>query len=199
MTSSMSRVHPGIRPPALVAVAMTGALLGSVWDLLHVATHTTIYSSGIGRMPWWVPVEFSAVYVIGVIGIVLLGSPSTEAGGRQRLAAEAGWVTLIYSITALLHRYELVVAAVAIAGLIARRETVRTVVRANPIPAIALVLAGSVVESVLIAADVFRYTDASLGNIPVWLPLLYANAVPFAIRLAEAAVAFGSRPSEVAA
>jgi hypothetical protein len=61
-------------------------------------------------------------------------------------------------------------------------------VRANPIPAAAIVAGGPVVEAILIGAGVFRYTFASLGNIPEWLPLLYANAVPFAIRLAEAAI-----------
>jgi hypothetical protein len=182
------RERPKLHTGTIAAVAIAGALLGSAWDLLHVRTHTTIYAIGSSRMPWWVPVEFALVYVAGVVGIARLGAPSPDTRTRTRLTGEVAWVSVVYATTAFGHRHELLVAALCIAGLIARGRTLRTVVRANPIPSIALVIAGPVVESVLIAAHVFRYTHASLGNIPLWLPLLYANAVPFAVRLAETAV-----------
>ena len=166
-------------------------MLGSAWDLLHVRTHTTIYSIGPGRMPWWVPVEFALVYVAGVIGIARLGAPSLDARTRTRLVGEIAWLSVVYATTAIGHRHELLVAAICIAGLIARSRTLRTVAWANPIPSIALVIAGPAVESILIAAHVFRYTHASLENIPLWLPLLYANAVPFAVRLAESTLSSG--------
>jgi hypothetical protein len=177
----------------LAGVALTGAILGSAWDLLHVRTHTTIYAAGIGRMPWWVPVEFALVYVAGVAGIERLGRPAPDGRSVRRLAGETVWLTIVYATTAVAHRYELFVVIAAAAALLVRSRTVRPLARANPVPAVAIVVAGPAVESILIASGVFRYTHASLGNIPLWLPLLYANAVPFAIRLTEAAMAIARR------
>jgi hypothetical protein len=182
-----------LRPGPLAAVALAGAGLGSAWDLLHVRTHTTIYSIGSGRMPLWVPLEFAAVYVAGVIGIALLGAPSPDARSRARLSGETAWVTAVYAITAFGHRYEWLVAALCVLALIARGRTLRDVARANALPAVALVVSGPAVEAILIHSHVFAYTHASLGNIPLWLPLLYANAVPFAVRLTETAMTLAAR------
>ena len=188
MTRSQVRARPTIRPFTLLAVAVAGAVLGTAWDLLHVRTHTTVYSIGLGRMPWWVPLEFAAVYVAGVVGIARLGAPVKSAHSTNRLIAEVGWLTIVYAITAFGHRYELVVVALALVALLARRRTFSAILRPNIVPAVALVVLGSATEAVLIASGVFGYTHASLGNIPLWLPLLYANAIPFAVALTEAAI-----------
>ena len=177
-----------IRPVALVRVAVAGALLGTAWDLLHVRTHTSVYSVGIGRMPWWVPLEFAIVYVAGVIGIARLGAPAKRPQATNRLAAETVWVSCVYAVTAFGHRHELLVVAAAAIALLARRRTFSAILRPNIVPAVALVVLGSTTEAILIAAGVFRYTYASLGNIPLWLPLLYANAIPFAVALTEASL-----------
>ena len=189
------RAFPGFRSLAVVAVA--GAAVGTAWDFFHVHTHTSVYASGLGHMPFWVPLEFATVYVVGVAGITLLGSPRPSAASPASLVRETLWVTAVYATTAMAHRYESLVVAACLVALIVRARTLRDVVRATPIPAVALIVSGPVVESVLIAAHVFRYTHASLGNIPVWLPLLYANAVPFAVRLAETALWF-DRPRAAA-
>lgn len=188
MTITGTRSRPKLHLRWLAIAAVIGAVFGSAWDLLHVRTHTTIYSIGTGRMPLWVPLEFALVYAAGVAGVILTGSPVSDARSRHRLLGETAWVTIVYAITAFGHHYEVVVAAVAALALLSRRRTLQKVLRANPIPAAALVVCGSVVETVLIAAGVFHYTHASLGNVPLWLPLLYANAVPFAVRLTEAAM-----------
>ena len=177
-----------VRPSRLLLVAAAGAALGSVWDLFHVSTRTTVYSIGEGRMPLWVPLEFALVYVVGVMGIARLGSPQPDAHSPTRLAAETAWVTIVYAITALGHRHELLVFALAALALLARAPTLRRVVPQNLVPAVALVVAGPVVETILVSAGVFRYTHASLWRVALWLPLLYANAVPFAVRLTEAAL-----------
>jgi hypothetical protein len=182
-----NRTYRRIRPVRLVAVAFVGAVLGATWDLLHVRTHTTVYSVGLGRLPWWVPFEFAIVYVVGVIGIERFGAPSRDSATHRRLAQETIWVTAVYAITAFAHRYELLVVALAAVALLARRRAFAEILARNALPAGALVVLGPAVEAILIAAGVFRYTHASLGNIPLWLPLLYANAVPFALRLTEAA------------
>jgi hypothetical protein len=181
------RTYRRIRPFSLVLVAVIGAAVGTAWDLLHVRTHTTIYSIGIGRMPFWVPLEFALVYVAGVIGIERLGRPARGGATYRRLAQETTWVTGVYAITAIGHRYELLVVALAVGALVARWRTFGELLPKNTLPTTALIVLGPAVEAILIAAGVFRYAHASLGNIPLWLPLLYANAVPFAIRLTEAA------------
>ena len=193
MASARLRERTFPQARALAGVAVTGAVLGTIWDAFHVRTHTTIYASGIGRVPFWVPIEFAAVYVAGVVGIAMLGAPNPDVRSSRRLAAEALFVTIVYAMTAIAHRFEWLVVAGCVAALALRGKTLREVLRANPVPAAALVVAGPVVEAVLIAAHVFRYTHASLGNIPVWLPLLYACAVPFAVRLTETAQWFGGR------
>jgi hypothetical protein len=82
-------------------------------------------------------------------------------------------------------RTVLVVLALALIALLARRRTLQTLLPLNQIPALALVIAGPAVEAILISSGVFDYTYATMGPIPLWLPALYANAIPFAIRLTE--------------
>lgn len=188
MTASDLHVRPRFRPAALAGVALAGAVLGTAWDLLHVRTHTTVYSIGIGRMPLWVPLEFALVYVAGVVGIARFGTPWRDDKSLSRFAGETAWLTAIYAVTAFAHRYELLVLALCAIGLLARRRTLQTLLPLNQIPALALVIIGPAVEAILIASGIFGYTHASMGNIPLWLPLLYGNAVPFAIRLTEFAL-----------
>ena len=191
---SVLRRSPAVGPAPLLGVALLGAALGTAWDALHVWTGTTAYAFGPDRMPFWVPLEFGLVYLAGVLGIALIGSPRADARSPSRLLAEAAWLTAVYASTALLHRYEWLVAALAVAAVLARRRAFADIVRANPAPAIALVVGGTLVETVLIALGVFDYSVASLGNVPVWLPLLYANAIPFAVRLSEAALWYSREP-----
>src|SRR5918996_329390 len=142
------RRSPAVGPAALVGVAFLGAALGSAWDLLHVRTGTTVYAFGPDRMPLWVPLEFALVYLVGVLGIAMIGSPRPDAHSRSRLGTEAVWVTVVYATTAVLHRYEWLVVALAAAAIVVRRRTFADVVRANPAPALALVTGGSIVEAV---------------------------------------------------
>ncbi|MFY9587340.1 MAG: hypothetical protein WAT66_07800 [Actinomycetota bacterium] len=184
----MLRRSPAIGPVPLLGVTLLGAALGTAWDSLHVWTGTTAYAFGPDRMPFWVPLEFGFVYLIGAVGIALIGSPRPDERSRSRLLVETVWLTAVYATTALLHRYEWLVVALAVAAIVARRRAFVEIVRANPAPAIALITGGTIVETVLIALGVFDYSVASLGNVPVWLPLLYANAIPFAVRLTETAL-----------
>jgi hypothetical protein len=188
MTASDLRVRPRFRPAALAGVALAGAVLGTAWDYLHVRTHTTVYSIGLGRLPLWVPIEFALAYVVGVVGIARFGTPWRDAKSFGRLAGETAWLTAVYAVTAFGHRYEIVVLLALGVALLARRRTLAGLLPLNQIPALALVVVGPAVEAILIASGLFGYTHASLGNIPLWLPLLYGNAVPFAIRLTEFAL-----------
>jgi hypothetical protein len=188
MTAPDLPVRPRPLPARLAAVALAGSIVGTAWDMLHVGTHTTIYSIGSGRMPLWVPIEFALVYAVGVLGIARFGTVWRDGKSPGRLAGEIAWLTAVYAVTAFGHRYEAAVVVVCAVALLARKGTLQTILPLNHIPALALVIAGPAVEAILIAAGVFRYTNATMGNIPLWLPLLYGNAVPFAIRLTEVAL-----------
>jgi len=191
----MLRRSPTIGPVPLLGIVVLGAALGTAWDSLHVWTGTTAYAFGPDRMPFWVPLEFALVYVVGALGITLLGSPRPDARSPSRLLGEGAWLTVVYATTAVLHRYEWLVVLFAVGVIVARRRTFADVALASPAPAIALVAGGTIVETVLIALGVFDYSVASLGHVPVWLPLLYANAFPFGVRLTETALWY-SRVSE---
>lgn len=184
----MLRRTPAIGPVPLLGVFVLGAALGTAWDSFHVWTGTTAYAFGTHRMPFWVPLEFGSVYLIGALGIAMIGSPRPDERSRDRALGEAAWLTVVYAMTAVLHQYEWLVVALAAAAILVRRTSFAVIVRANPAPALALVIGGTVVETVLIALGVFDYSVASLGHVPVWLPLLYANAVPFGVRLTETAL-----------
>lgn len=181
----------GIVP--LIGVALIGGVIGTAWDLLHVCFGATVYSIGAHREPLWVPVQFALVYVVGVVAISKLGRPVASHDAVSGLARETIWVTVIYTTTAIGHELEWLVAALLVLAIVARRRSIARVVRANRIPAAGLVVLGPSVESILIASGVFRYSNATLGNVPVWLPLLYANAIPFAVRLSESTLAMSRR------
>jgi hypothetical protein len=186
---------PSLRPVALPAIALAGALLGAGWDRFHVHTGTIVYARPAGGQPWWVPLEFAVVYVAGVLGILRWARPAPDGRSEVRLAGEALWVTAAYAATAWLHQHEALVALLLAVGLVARYRTLREVVGRGPLPAAALVVGGPLVETILVASGVFRYTHASLGKVALWLPLLYANAIPFAFRLSEAALRRWGRPA----
>jgi hypothetical protein len=188
MATTETRRSPQIGIIPLAGIAVLGAALGMAWDLLHVRFGAIVYSIGPGRQPLWVPLEFALVYLVGVLAIALIGNPSPDPRSVQRLAGEALWVTAVYATTAIAHEREWLVVVLVAAGILARGRSFAEVVRASPIPAGALVAGGPAVEAVLIATGIFRYEHASLGNVPVWLPLLYASAVPFAVRLTETAL-----------
>lgn len=181
----------GIVP--LIGVAVIGAIIGTAWDLLHVRLGATEYSIGPERQPFWVPLEFGLVYTTGVVAISKIGRAAPARDSLPGLAREAMWVSVIYATTAIAHTLEWVVVGLLAAALIARRRSLAGVARANHIAAAGLVVLGPAVEAVLIAAGLFRYTNASLGNVPVWLPLLYASAIPFAVRLTESALLLSRR------
>lgn len=193
MTTSEARIasHIGLIPLACVAAA--GAVLGTAWDLLHVRFGATVYSVGPHLQPLWVPIEFALVYVTGVLAIARIGRARPESRSPARLASEVLWLTAVYATTAIGHEREWLVAGLVVAALVARRRSIDRIVRENPLPAVALIAGGPIIEAVLIAAGLFRYEHASLGNVPVWLPLLYASAVPFAVRLTEASLVFSAR------
>jgi hypothetical protein len=193
MATANARATSQIAIIPLAGVVVIGAALGTAWDLMHVRLGATVYSIGPDRQPLWVPLEFSLVYLVGVLAIARIGRPRPESGSVQRLAREALWVTAVYATTAIGHEREWLVVALVATGLLARRCSMSRVVQANPIATVALVAGGPAIESVLIAAGLFRYEHASLGNVPVWLPLLYASAVPFAVRLTETALYMSGR------
>lgn len=187
-------IRPRLRPAAFFVAGLFGAAIGTAWDRLHAWTGAIDYADGTPGQPWWVPPAFGLAFAAGVVAIVRLGDPAPVRRTPAALLAETLWVSGIYGITAVLHQREGLAALAVAVLLLARGRSMRRAVAANPVPALLLVTVGPLVEAVLIAGDLFRYSPATLGEIPLWLPLLYAGAVPFAVRLGETALLwFGAR------
>jgi hypothetical protein len=174
------------------ALFLIGAAFGTALDWLHVTAGAERYAHpSFGGLAWWVPPEFGLLYALGVGAVTLVGDPAPRRGSVLAASGEALWLSALYAITAFFHDSPWAVAAVLGAALAARAPTLRVLVAANPIPAAGIVALGPLGEASLIAAGVFSYAEPQLGSIPVWLPLLWASAVPFAIRLTEAALLLG--------
>lgn len=183
---------PRLRPRAIPALFVLGATLGTAWDLLHTSSGTLTYSHPtFGDEAWWVPLEFGLAYALGAPLIAMLGDPAPRRDAVRVALGETAWLTALYSATAFLHEQPWALVAALTLALAARASTFGVLVAANPIPAVAIVVLGPLTESALVAAGLFRYAEPQLGNIPIWLPLLWANAIPFAVRLTEAALLLG--------
>lgn len=170
--------------PALFAF---GAVLGTLWDQLHVRAGTLAYfSPDVAGQPWWVPLEFGFAFVAGGALFTMLGDPAPRPRSSSLASAEGAWLTAIYAITAFLDERPYVVAGILLIALIARAGNIAETVMASPVPVIALVILGPLAEVMLIRADLFQYRIQQLGPIPIWLPLLWANGVLFMARLSEA-------------
>ncbi|MCA1834282.1 MAG: hypothetical protein ABR548_06250 [Actinomycetota bacterium] len=195
----MPSYRPRLRPISLPALGFGGALLGTAWDRMHVAAGTLFYTPPGGfRQPWWVPLEFAALFLAGGIGIARLGNPVPDARSPRRAFAELLFFSATYALTALLWKHVAVLTVLLIVLLIVRLPSLQRVGSANALPALFLVVGGPATEAWLSAAGLFSYAQADVFGIPVWLPLLYMLAVPFAVRAIEAAIWIGGvrTPSE---
>jgi hypothetical protein len=185
-------IRPQLRPGWLFAVALGGAVLGTAWDRMHVAAGTLFYTPpGRFHQPWWVPLEFGMLFLSGALGILRFGDPLPDERSPRRAAAELAVFSAVYGMTALLWRRPGVLIAVLIALLVIRLPALQKTGGANMVPAAMLVIGGPVMEASLSAAGLFAYASPDIAGVPLWLPLLYMNAVPFAVRTIEAAWWFG--------
>lgn len=180
---------------------VAGAILGAGWDQFHVQAGTLRYTdTTLAGQAWWVPLEFGLVYAAGIPLFVAIGDPAPGRDTARLLGLELVWATTCYAATAFFDASPWLVVAILAAAALARTGALAVALRANPLPALALLVLGPLTEAMVSASGLFAYEQRQLGNLPAWLPLLYLNLIPFVSRAAEATLrAFGARrPSAVA-
>jgi hypothetical protein len=178
-----------------------GAIVGAGWDQLHVQAGTLKYTdTTLAGQAWWVPIQFGLVYAVGIPLLVIAGDPAPTRETPRLLGLEFVWATACYAATAFFDATPWLVFGILALAAIARVGTLKVLVSANLVPVLALIVLGPIAEAMLSASGVFEYSTTQLGPLPAWLPLLYLNVVPFAVRGAEAALrAFGVRRAVTAA
>jgi hypothetical protein len=153
-------------------------VLGPALDQIHVQTGTLAYAHPwLLEQAWWVAPQFALAFVAIAVGSMSILRGSAVSAPTQ---AYLHWTTaafvVAYAITGLGHEHEWLVLGVLGVEAIARVALERPD-RAALLAILGLVVGGSSYEWILTSIDgTFDYAVASLGSIPVWLPLLYAHA-----------------------
>ena len=159
---------------------------------MHVVAGTLVYTpTGRFEQPWWVPLEFGLLFLAGGLAMARLGDPIPDPRSPRRAAAELLFFSATYAVTALLWKQPAVLTIVLTALLLFRLPALQRVGSGNAAPALLLVVCGPAMEELISAAGLFSYAQSQFFGIPVWLPLLYMLAVPFAVRAIEAALWIG--------
>jgi hypothetical protein len=181
-----------VRLPAsrLLLLFVLGAALAPLGDHGHAATDT------IPRVDRGVPFVWdSPIWFLGLVGLATaataelrlwLRSPRPDGGLADGIAAIAAPMA-IYAVTALVHDEPLGPSTVLVVAL--ALLTWAALGRDGPSAAcgLALAVAGTATEAILIALGVFEYherLDPLLG-VPPWLPALYFSFGVASARLGE--------------
>jgi len=158
-----------------VLVAAAGAVLGFLAESVHRRAGVWVLTGG-GSLPLWI----GPVYFAGLLGAVLALARFERrrpgALGRPNLVFEAALLVALFLAPPLLHQHELRLAGLALAVLVARQPEARA---PGDVTVALLVAAADLgIEGALVAADLFRYRNASLGPFPLWLAPLWAAMAP---------------------
>jgi hypothetical protein len=157
-----------------------GAALGTALDAIHAYGDVENYShETLGRLGWFVPLEFGLAGVASALAVPLL-----ERGfGEGRPPAWTSWER-IRELPLLAGLYMTSVAANGPAGAVpfAVALLVLLAVRLGLVAtrgdwafALAAAIAGPAVEAAIHGLGVFDYTEPDFLGLPLWLPALWAN------------------------
>ena len=145
----------------LLAFCVAGALFGSAVEYLHMKAGVWALPAGRGFPGWIAVVYFLALLALG-----------TTMPYRVLLMEVAGLVVLM-GLPPLMHGLELVLMTLVGAGLVSR--LVRFPQSGDLRFALGVATADLVLELIMTRAGLYSYTVASLGPLPLWLPLLWAG------------------------
>ena len=178
---------PKLRASAYPLVFLTGAGLGTFWNQFHVRAGALHYAHPlIARQPWWVPLEFGALLVVGVTLIVALGDPVPKHASPRVAQLEAVWLTMLFAFSAFFDSHPWVVFAALGVALLTRGGDILVAIGPNWVPAAALLVGGPVLELMLTRAGLYAYRTSQIGLLPAWTVLLWASWFLFTLRMAEA-------------
>lgn len=164
------------------ALFLLGGMGGAALDQIHVRAGVLSYRTpAVIGQAWWVAPQFGAA-AVAIAETVRPFARGVSDPRRGRIAVDLGWFVSSYVATGLVPRRRLTLLAILSLAFLARMKH-RT--DAKPVVAFALLLAvvGTSYEHYLSESDLFSYANADLGNVPWWLPALYAQGAPLAIDL----------------
>jgi hypothetical protein len=155
-----------------------GAALGTALDALHAYGDVETYANPvIGRLGWFVPLEFGLVGVVA--GLVVPALDERLVGRRLAWSLgvrlrEAALILLLYAATIAGNGWGAPLLLVAFTVLVVVRVA-RGGTRGDWLFAVVAAVAGPAVEASIVALGVFDYTEPDLLGLPMWLPALWAN------------------------
>ncbi len=158
----------------LLAFCVAGALFGSAVEYLHMKAGVWALPAGRGFPGWIAVVYFLALLALGLLfkRYRRAWCVPTTMPYRVLLMEVAGLVVLMV-LPPLMHGMELVLMTLVGAGLVSR--LVRFPQSGDLRFALGVATADLVLELIMTRAGLYSYTVASLGPLPLWLPLLWAG------------------------
>ncbi|GAC1412729.1 MAG: hypothetical protein NVSMB57_08170 [Actinomycetota bacterium] len=178
---------PKLRASAYPLVFLTGAVLGTFWNQLLVRPGALRYAHPfIAGQPWWIPLQFGAMLVVGVALFVTLGDPVPKHASPRVAQLEALWLTALFAFAAFFDQHPWVVFAFLAVALVARSGDMLVVLGPNWLPASALLVGFPLLDLMLTRAEVSVYRTSQAGPLPAWTLLLWASWFLFTLRIGEA-------------
>ena len=167
------------RPARLAAAFALGATLGTALDAIHAYGDVESYPNEVlGRLGWFVPIEFGLAGVASALAVPLL----ERAFGEGRPPPWTVWERLrelpllagLYVTSVGVNGPEATLFLVALLVLLAARLAFAGT-RGDWAFALFAAIAGPAAEATIHALGAFDYTEPDLLGLPLWLPALWAN------------------------
>jgi Protein of unknown function (DUF2878) len=162
----------------LAAAFALGATLGTALDAIHAYGDVETYPNQVlGRLDWFVPVEFGLAGVVSALAIPVLerlvgGGPNRAWPVWERVR-EVPLLAGLYFTSVEANGANAALFAVALLVLLAVRLAFVSV-PGDWAFALVAAIAGPAVEAAIHAIGAFDYTEPDFLGIPLWLPALWA-------------------------
>jgi hypothetical protein len=156
-----------------------GAALGTALDAVHAYGDVETYSNEVlGRLGWFVPLEFGLAGVASALAIGVLeraaGAGAPPAWSTWERAREVPLLAGLYLTSVGVNGSNAPFFLVALLVLLAARLAFAST-RGDWAFALTAAIAGPAVEAAIHALGAFDYTEPDFLGLPLWLPALWAN------------------------
>jgi hypothetical protein len=163
----------------LGAAFALGAALGTALDALHAYGDVETYPHAeLGRLGWFVPLEFGLAGVAATLAVPALerrfGPPRPPRWSLPERLLEVALIAGLYGLTVLGNGSPAPFVLAVLLIVLAIRLTLFSTT-GDWAFALAGAVLGPAVEAILAAIGVFHYTEPDIAGVPMWLPAIWAN------------------------
>ena len=156
---------------------LAGAVAGTLLDRIHVASGVLSYARPLlWGQALWVPLVFGVGGLAMVNGQRLFAPRAPASEPARSLVLPAAGLVAAYVATALANETPWLLAGALAGAWLARLAIHPSLERVSA--ALALAVAGPLVEAALSAMGGFSYRRPDLLGVPIWLPALYLHVSP---------------------